>query len=82
MLAQSSVDYEAVDSAVHQLKGSSASFGAHNVTNLCMQLRHAVQAKQQPEAVRLVQQLFDARQVLYERLSRFAELEERKKSQV
>ena len=81
MLAQSPVDYAGIDSAVHQLKGSSASFGAHNVTNLCMQLRHAVQAQQPAEAAQLVQQLLDARQVLHERLSRFAELEEQKKAQ-
>lgn len=79
MLSQPQVDYGALDSAVHQLKGSAASFGAHDVTNLCKQLRHAVQNQQGPVATELVGQLSDARQALYVQLLAFTELEERKK---
>jgi HPt (histidine-containing phosphotransfer) domain-containing protein len=79
MLVQPQVDYGALDSAVHQLKGSAASFGAHDVTNLCKQLRHAVQNHQGPAATQLVAQLVEARQALYVQLLAFTELEEQKK---
>lgn len=79
MLMQPNVDFAALDSAVHQLKGSSASFGAHNVTTLCKQLRHAVQNQQGPEAMQLVARVGEARQALLERLVAFSQLENRKK---
>jgi histidine-containing phosphotransfer peotein len=76
MLTQREVDYVAVDQVVHQLKGSSASFGARNFTDVCMQLRHAVQSKQGDTARLLVQQLMNVRQVLLEKLTDFCQLDE------
>jgi histidine-containing phosphotransfer peotein len=78
MLSRPNVDFGAIDSAVHQLKGSSASFGAHNITSLCMQLRHAVQRQQTDAALQLVQQLGSARQTLHEKLSAYMSLEAQK----
>ena len=77
MLSQPAVDFTAVDAAVHQLKGSSASFGAHNITSMCMQLRQAVQQQQTQHALHLVQQLASARMILQEKLTRYIELEAR-----
>lgn len=79
MLQQDPVDYAAVDSAVHQLKGSSASFGAHHFTGLCLQLRQAVQQHAAQDALPLVQKLVEARQHLQERLHQFAQLDAQQK---
>ncbi|KAJ6824315.1 histidine-containing phosphotransfer protein 2-like isoform X1 [Iris pallida] len=40
LLEQVVVDFGKVDGCVHQLKGSSSSIGAHNVTVACVQFRH------------------------------------------
>ena len=76
MLEQPRVDYNAADQVVHQLKGSSASFGARAITNLCMQLRHAVQAEQREEARALVRELVQVRHVLLDKLTAFCQLED------
>lgn len=76
MLERPEVDYGAVDQVVHQLKGSSASFGARGITSLCMQLRHAVQGEQREAARTLVRQLVQVRQVLLEKLTAFCQLED------
>lgn len=81
MLQQDPVDFAAVDSTVHQLKGSSASFGAHQFTGLCMQLRQAVQQHDAQAALHTVQQLAAARQQLQERLQQFAKLDAQQKQQ-
>jgi histidine-containing phosphotransfer protein len=76
MLTQQEIDYVAVDQVVHQLKGSSASFGARNITDACLKLRHAVQDKQGDTARQLVQQLMIVWQTLFEKLTDFCQLAE------
>ncbi|KAK9791855.1 hypothetical protein WJX73_005155 [Symbiochloris irregularis] len=44
LLAQPQANFAEVDPVVHQLKGSSASFGAAAITQLTVQLREACQA--------------------------------------
>lgn len=39
MLGQGSVEFATLDSVVHQFKGSSASFGAAEMTSLCIAMR-------------------------------------------
>ena len=39
MITQGSVEFTTLDSVVHQFKGSSASFGAAEMTNLCITMR-------------------------------------------
>ena len=39
MISGAPVDFSALDSTVHQFKGSSASFGAAEMTNLCISMR-------------------------------------------
>ena len=40
LLAQQPVSFQEVDQTVHQLKGSSASLGARQVADLCIQVRY------------------------------------------
>eukprot|EP01025_Chloroclados_australasicus_P008843 TRINITY_DN13272_c0_g1_i1.p1 TRINITY_DN13272_c0_g1~~TRINITY_DN13272_c0_g1_i1.p1 ORF type:complete len:172 (+),score=22.13 TRINITY_DN13272_c0_g1_i1:99-614(+) len=75
LLTAQSVDFRTADQVVHQLKGSSASFGAYSVTQACLQLRQAVQAMQTEAALSLLKAVVDARSTLQERLQRFAELD-------
>jgi histidine-containing phosphotransfer peotein len=79
MLTGTTIDYVAVDQMVHQLKGSSASFGAQKITSLCIQLRQAVQNKQVDVALMLVGNIVEARQALSERLAHYVALEDRKR---
>lgn len=79
MLVQPSPDFNHIDQAVHQLKGSAASFGAYTVTTLCVQLRQACQAGQQQPAVALIRNIVQAQQLLEQKLQAFTTLEARKK---
>jgi histidine-containing phosphotransfer protein len=79
MLSQAEPDFVLVDQAVHQLKGSSASFGAAGITRLCMQLRDACQHHDRDSALQLIRAVAEARTVLESRLVAFMDLDLRKK---
>ena len=68
-----------VDALVHQFKGSSASFGAHTMAGLCVQLRDACHAHNQPACQALVTQLRASFAVLKGRLEQFMALEAQRK---
>lgn len=44
MLKEQEVDFHHLDAIVHQFKGSSASFGASEMTKTCMEFRDACQS--------------------------------------
>lgn len=79
MIVAPQADSTLLDQAVHELKGSAASFGAHRITNLCIQLRRAVQERQMEQSDMLVKSIADARHTLNEKLSSYIQLENRKK---
>lgn len=79
MIVAPQADSTLLDQAVHELKGSAASFGAHRITNLCIQLRRAVQERQMDQSDMLVKSIADARHTLNEKLSSYIQLENRKK---
>lgn len=64
---------------MHQFKGSSASFGAHTMALLCVQLRDACHAHNQASCQQLVAQLRDHFAVLKVRLEQFMQLEAQRK---
>ena len=68
-----------MDALVHQFKGSSASFGAHTMALLCVQLRDACHAHNQPACQQLVAQLRGSFGVLKARLEQFMQLERQRK---
>lgn len=68
-----------VDALVHQFKGSSASFGAHTMAGLCVQLRDACHAHNQPACQALVAQLRQSFALLKARLEQFMALETQRK---
>lgn len=41
LLNQQTVDFQQIDAIVHQFKGSSASFGASEMTKMCIEFRDA-----------------------------------------
>lgn len=65
---------------MHQFKGSSASFGAHTMASLCVQLRDACHAHNQAACVQLVAQLRDSFGLLKSRLEQFMQLEAQRKA--
>ena len=69
-----------VDALVHQFKGSSASFGAHTMAMLCVQLRDACHANNQGLCQQLVVQLRGSFAVLKTRLEQFMQLEQQRKA--
>jgi histidine-containing phosphotransfer protein len=78
-LAEPAPSYSQIDALVHQFKGSSASFGAHTMAALCVQLRDACHAHNQPACQQLVAQLRDSFGVLKARLEQFMQLERQRK---
>ncbi|EFN53253.1 hypothetical protein CHLNCDRAFT_32279 [Chlorella variabilis] len=78
-LAEAAPSYAQVDALVHQFKGSSASFGAHTMAMLCVQLRDACHAHNQAACQQLVAQLRDSFAVLKARLEQFMALETQRK---
>lgn len=65
---------------MHQFKGSSASFGAHTMAGLCVQLRDACHAHNQGACAALVAQLRDSFALLKGRLEQFMQLEAQRKA--
>lgn len=78
-LQEQTVSYSQIDALVHQFKGSSASFGAHTMAGLCVQLRDAAHAHNQGACQALVLQLRDSFAVLKTRLEQFMGLENQRK---
>lgn len=79
MIVAPQADYILLDQAVHELKGSAASFGAHRITSLCVELRRCVQERRIEQSELLVKSIADARHILNEKLSSYIQLENRKK---
>ena len=50
-------DFNAVDQVVHQFKGSSASFGAQQIAQLCVHLREACQRQDREACQQLLVQV-------------------------
>ncbi|KAK9869060.1 hypothetical protein WJX84_011902 [Apatococcus fuscideae] len=78
-LGRSQPDYADVDQLVHQFKGSSASFGAHSMAQLCAKLRESCQAQDQAGCQTLVLQAREVFQVLKSQLEVFLQLEKHRK---
>lgn len=74
------INYDEVDAMVHQFKGSSANFGARQMTALCVRLRDACAARDAAACAALVVQLRERFAELKLQLQQFLELERRRKS--
>ncbi len=81
-LSQSQPDYGDIDQLVHQFKGSSASFGAHSMAQLCAKLRETCQAQDQITCQGLVKQAREVFQVLKSQLEILLQLEKHRKALV
>ena len=79
-LSISHPDYAEVDQLVHQFKGSSASFGASSMAQLCAKLRDTCQAQDQAGCQSLVAQAREVFQVLRCQLEVFLQLEKHRKA--
>lgn len=73
-------DYAEVDQLVHQFKGSSASFGASSMAQLCAKLRETCQAQDRAACQSLVAQAREVFQVLRSQLEIFLQLEKHRKA--
>lgn len=63
-LAAPPVDFNEIDQLVHQFKGSSASFGARRMADMCVHMREACQAGDTLACQGLLQQIAQQFQVL------------------
>ena len=64
-LAAPPVDFNEIDQLVHQFKGSSASFGARRMADLCIHMREACQAQDAATCQMLLQQVAEQFQVRF-----------------
>lgn len=78
-LSEPSTDFNEIDQLVHQFKGSSASFGAHAMALVCVNLREACHSHDAAALGQLVAQLRNSFYVLRQRLEQFLQLEKRRK---
>uniref|UniRef100_A0A0D9XAU0 Histidine-containing phosphotransfer protein n=1 Tax=Leersia perrieri TaxID=77586 RepID=A0A0D9XAU0_9ORYZ len=81
------VDFDRVDSYVHQLKGSSASVGAQKVKNTCIQFREFCQQRSRDGCLKTLDlvrtEFYDLRskfQAMLQIMNRKAESTEKKKN--
>ena len=81
-LSVSQPDYSDIDQLVHQFKGSSASFGAHSMAQLCAKLRETCQAQDQASCQTLVKQAREVFEVLKSQLEVLLQLERHRKALV
>lgn len=72
-------DFNAVDQVVHQFKGSSASFGAQQIAQLCVHLREACQRQDREACQQLLVQVKQRFEVLHSKLGTFMQLENQNK---
>ena len=78
-LCEAVPDFNEVDQLVHQFKGSSASFGAQAIAQLCVQLREACQAGDRAGCQNLLTQIKENFQLLKAKLEIFMQLETQRK---
>lgn len=78
-LSEQMIDFNEVDQLVHQFKGSSASFGAHAMAQVCVKLRESCHAQDGNTCRQLVAELKNCFIVLQQRLTQFLQLEARRK---
>jgi histidine-containing phosphotransfer peotein len=81
-LHEDMIDFNEIDQLVHQFKGSSASFGAHAMALVCVQLREACHEQHVAACRELVRELKSCFIVLQQRLEQFLQLETRRKQLV
>lgn len=62
-LASPPVDFNEIDQLVHQFKGSSASFGARRMADLCIHMREACQSQDAATCQMLLHQVAEQFQV-------------------
>ena len=74
-LQESAPDFNQIDQLVHQFKGSSASFGARAIAQLCMGLRNAAHQQDAATCRGLLHQLDSVFITLKGRLEQFLQLE-------
>ena len=79
MIHAETVDFSSIDALVHQFKGSSASFGAKKMVALCVDLRQACQEQSVAACAHLHGQVKIVFEELREALTKFLELEARRK---
>lgn len=78
-LQDSDPDYNAIDQLVHQFKGSSASFGAPEISQSCARLRELCQEQDRNGCQLLLQHINSSFQALKSRLDIFLQLEGQRK---
>jgi histidine-containing phosphotransfer protein len=78
-LQEPAVDFAQVDQLVHQFKGSSSSFGAHQMAGVCVRLREAGHAQDAGTCRQLSAELQHSFVLLKARLEQFMLLETQRK---
>lgn len=78
-LAAQPVDFNEIDQLVHQFKGSSASFGARRMADMCVHMREACEALDASACQCLLQQVAQQFQLLKTKLQAFMQLEQQRK---
>ena len=78
-LQDSAPDYNAIDQLVHQFKGSSASFGAQEISLSCARFRELCQEQDRSGCQLLLQHINSSFQALKSRLDIFLQLEGQRK---
>lgn len=72
-------DYNAIDQLVHQFKGSSASFGAQEISQSCARFRELCQEQDRDGCQQLLQHINVSFQALKSRLDTFLQWESQRK---
>jgi histidine-containing phosphotransfer protein len=75
MLGQGTVEFTSLDSVVHQFKGSSASFGAAEMTNLCISMREKAKHNDIVECLADLARMEEAFERLHRTLEEYSRLE-------
>jgi histidine-containing phosphotransfer protein len=75
LLEQSDVNFQQVDACVHQFKGSSASFGAGEMTKICIMMRESCQDEDTPECLVQLRMMEGAFGRLHQTLDDYGRLE-------
>lgn len=78
-LQDTAPDYNSIDQLVHQFKGSSASFGAQEISQSCARFRELCQEQDQSGCQLLLQHINSSFQALKSRLDIFLQLESQRK---
>lgn len=78
-LAEPQVDFNEIDQLVHQFKGSSASFGARRMADMCVLMREACHEGNASACQGNLQQIAQQFQILKSKLQAFMQLEQQRK---